>query len=161
MSEIKCVQCGKPAAFPESAEVPFICIECQKKQGPQDYQYALNLLAVVHCDGGHYTAAYGVRKSTDDAVEIVCGMKNKLASGPFGTEKLVCADITARQLHGIKKYGQTVEDNPLPLSKWLQHAYEEALDMAIYLKRAQQEQAKKEGATGGIESVGSRGSSTA
>jgi hypothetical protein len=29
-----------------------------------------------------------------------------------------------------------VADNPLPLRAWLQHAYEEALDQAIYLKRA-------------------------
>ena len=33
-------------------------------------------------------------------------------------------------------YGQTVSDNPLEVDEWLQHAYEEALDLAIYLKRA-------------------------
>jgi hypothetical protein len=29
-----------------------------------------------------------------------------------------------------------VQDNPLPLRAWLQHALEEALDLAIYLQRA-------------------------
>lgn len=55
---------------------------------------------------------------------------------PTGTEARVCADIAKRQRKGFYKYGTTVEDNPLPLKYWLQHAYEEALDHAIYLKRA-------------------------
>ncbi len=56
-----------------------------------------------------------------------------------GTEKSVCDDIARRQQFGINKYGQTVAENPLTLRQWLQHAYEEALDQAIYLKRAIQE----------------------
>lgn len=53
-----------------------------------------------------------------------------------GTEAAVCEDIASRQQHGIAKYGTTVQDNPLPLRAWLQHAYEECLDQAVYLKRA-------------------------
>lgn len=53
-----------------------------------------------------------------------------------GTEARVCALIAKRQQMGIKKYGQTVEQNPLYLREWLHHALEEALDMAIYLARA-------------------------
>jgi len=53
-----------------------------------------------------------------------------------GTEARVIADISSRQAKGIAKYGTTVEDNPLALREWLQHAYEEALDQAIYLRRA-------------------------
>lgn len=45
-------------------------------------------------------------------------------------------NIAARQRLGIQKYGTTVAGNPLILREWLQHAYEEALDQAIYLKRA-------------------------
>lgn len=56
-----------------------------------------------------------------------------------GTEANVCSDIANRQAMGIKKYGQTVAQNPLELKAWLQHAYEEALDQAIYLKRAIEE----------------------
>lgn len=53
-----------------------------------------------------------------------------------GTEANVCLDIGSRQEKGIAKYGTTVADNPLSLRQWLQHAYEETLDQAIYLKRA-------------------------
>jgi len=56
-----------------------------------------------------------------------------------GIEAMVCADIEERQNKGIAKYGTTVQDNPLELKEWLQHGYEEALDMAIYLKRAIEE----------------------
>jgi len=55
---------------------------------------------------------------------------------PSGIEAQVCADITSRQVKGRNKYGVTVAENPLELKAWLQHAYEEALDQAIYLKRA-------------------------
>jgi hypothetical protein len=55
---------------------------------------------------------------------------------PTGTEARVCSDIAERQAMGISKYGKTVEQNGASLRGWLQHAYEEALDMAIYLKRA-------------------------
>ena len=56
-----------------------------------------------------------------------------------GIEAMVCEDITKRQALGIQKYGTTVAENQLTLKEWLQHAYEEALDQAIYLKRAMQE----------------------
>lgn len=55
---------------------------------------------------------------------------------PTGIEAQVCADIARRQQLGLAKYGTTVAENPLELWQWLQHAYEEALDQAIYLKRA-------------------------
>lgn len=53
-----------------------------------------------------------------------------------GTELDVCRDIESRQQMGIEKYGMTVATNPAHLLEWLQHAYEESLDKAIYLKRA-------------------------
>ena len=55
------------------------------------------------------------------------------------TETQVCADIKRRQELGIAKYGTTVAQNPLDLRQWLQHAYEEKLDAAVYMKRAIQE----------------------
>lgn len=55
---------------------------------------------------------------------------------PTGIEALVCKDVTMRQHFGISKYGTTVADNPLTHVEWLQHAYEECLDMAVYLRRA-------------------------
>lgn len=56
-----------------------------------------------------------------------------------GTERAVCVNIEQRQQAGIAKYGVTVADNPLHLREWLQHAYEETLDQAIYLRRAMEE----------------------
>lgn len=56
-----------------------------------------------------------------------------------GIEAMVCDDIAKRQQLGILKYGQTVAENPLDLMQWLQHAYEECLDQAVYLKRAMAE----------------------
>ena len=55
---------------------------------------------------------------------------------PSGVEADVCALIASRQRAGIAKYGMTVADNPLALRDWLQHALEEVLDHAVYLKRA-------------------------
>jgi hypothetical protein len=57
-----------------------------------------------------------------------------------GIEALVCDDIAKRQQVGIAKYGTTVAGNPLTHAQWLQHAYEECLDMAVYLKRAMAEE---------------------
>ena len=60
-------------------------------------------------------------------------------TNPTGVEAAVCDDIARRQQLGIQKYGGTVADNPLELREWLQHAYEECLDQAVYLKRAMAE----------------------
>lgn len=59
--------------------------------------------------------------------------------GVTGTEERVCLDIATRQAKGVAKYGTTVEANPLTLRQWLQHAYEECLDQAVYLRRAIEE----------------------
>jgi len=44
-----------------------------------------------------------------------------------------------RSLKGIAKYRTTLEDNQLSLNQWLQHAKEEAMDMALYLHKAQKQ----------------------
>lgn len=69
---------------------------------------------------------------------LLYALENAL-DAPTGIEALVCADIAKRQQVGIAKYGTTVAENPLTHAEWLQHAYEECLDMAIYLKRAMAE----------------------
>jgi len=48
----------------------------------------------------------------------------------------VRADLLTRSQAGIAKYGTTLERTDLSLLDWLQHAYEETLDQANYLKRA-------------------------
>lgn len=60
-----------------------------------------------------------------------------------GIEAQVCEDIARRQQLGLMKYGVSVADNPLGLLAWLQHAYEETLDEAVYLKRAMAELAER------------------
>ena len=45
-------------------------------------------------------------------------------------------DLLRRSQVGIKKYGVTLNRDDLGLRDWLQHAYEECLDQANYLKRA-------------------------
>ena len=62
------------------------------------------------------------------------------------TEQEVCKNILDRQQLGIRKYGRTVAGNPLTERQWLQHAYEEALDLSIYLKRLMQEMDAKNSA---------------
>lgn len=59
-----------------------------------------------------------------------------ISAGASGTERTVCEDIARRQALGLAKYGISVAENPLALRQWLQHAYEETLDQAIYLRRA-------------------------
>lgn len=48
----------------------------------------------------------------------------------------VRADLLRRSQVGIGKYGTTLAENPIQLRDWLQHAYEEMLDGANYLKAA-------------------------
>ena len=45
-------------------------------------------------------------------------------------------DLNARSKVGIQKYGVTLDRTDIDLKGWLQHAYEETLDKALYLKRA-------------------------
>jgi hypothetical protein len=47
----------------------------------------------------------------------------------------VINDINSRELKGLETYGTTMDRNDLTQDQWLQHAYEEALDFAIYLKK--------------------------
>ena len=58
---------------------------------------------------------------------------------PEGIEAEVCADIARRQAFGKNKYGTTVAENPLSLRAWLHHAYEETLDLSVYLRRCIEE----------------------
>lgn len=51
-------------------------------------------------------------------------------------EESVVEDIRSRRELGRAKYGATMERDDLSLRDWLQHAYEETLDQAIYLRRA-------------------------
>ena len=47
----------------------------------------------------------------------------------------VCQDLVQRSNYGLNKYGVSLERTDVNLEGWLQHAYEECLDQANYLKR--------------------------
>ena len=64
--------------------------------------------------------------------------ENKLVYSDAIVESLI-QEYRIRSLKGIAKYGTTLEDNNLSLYKWLQHAKEEAMDMALYLHKAQKQ----------------------
>lgn len=49
--------------------------------------------------------------------------------------KQVIEDITSREKKGLDTYGTTMDRTDLNLEDWLNHAYEEALDFAIYIKK--------------------------
>lgn len=47
----------------------------------------------------------------------------------------VVQDLQTRSEIGIKKYNTTLDRKDLTTEDWIQHAYEEALDFSLYLKR--------------------------
>ena len=47
----------------------------------------------------------------------------------------VCEDLKCRSKAGFKKYGTTLDRNDLTHKDWVQHAYEESLDLSNYLKK--------------------------
>jgi len=47
----------------------------------------------------------------------------------------VRADLLLRSQLGIEKYGTTLDRSDLSERDWMQHAYEEMLDAALYLKK--------------------------
>lgn len=47
----------------------------------------------------------------------------------------VRADLLDRSKKGIEKYGTTLDRDDLTEIEWMQHAYEEMLDGALYLKK--------------------------
>lgn len=55
---------------------------------------------------------------------------------PDAVIEAVCSDLRSRSEVGIRKYGVTLERKDLSLRDWLEHAYEECLDQANYLKRS-------------------------
>jgi hypothetical protein len=54
--------------------------ECRAASGePKRNQPLRDLLAVIHCDGGHHTEAVGLDQSIKDAQAAVCELKRELA----------------------------------------------------------------------------------
>jgi len=47
----------------------------------------------------------------------------------------VIVDMIMREKKGYSEYKKTMDRNDLTQKEWLQHAYEEVLDLALYLKK--------------------------
>jgi hypothetical protein len=47
----------------------------------------------------------------------------------------VVVDMIVREKKGYSEYKKTMDRTDLTESEWIQHAYEEALDLALYLKK--------------------------
>lgn len=47
----------------------------------------------------------------------------------------VVVDMITREKKGCSEYKKTMDRDDLSHKEWLQHAYEEALDLALYLKK--------------------------
>jgi hypothetical protein len=58
-----------------------------------------------------------------------------MPSSPDEIEEKVIAEIRKRRDVGRTKYGVSMERTDLDRRAWLQHAKEEALDLAIYLQK--------------------------
>ena len=63
-----------------------------------------------------------------------CGRPNNTFT-PNECEESVIYKIRQRRDKGREKYGKTMERTDLSRKQWLQHAQEEAMDLAIYLER--------------------------
>jgi len=54
---------------------------------------------------------------------------------PSNLLQSVIMDLRVREERGLETYGTTMDRTDLTQKEWLQHAYEEALDLALYLKK--------------------------
>ena len=63
---------------------------------------------------------------------------------PDANVELNVAMLRQRSVVGLQKYGVTLAGNKLTHKQWLQHALEEALDLANYLQSAIQQIEKEE-----------------
>lgn len=52
------------------------------------------------------------------------------------TLQLVIKELIKRETKGVAEYGTTVDRQDLGKDAWMLHAYEEALDLVIYIRRA-------------------------
>ena len=62
----------------------------------------------------------------------------------MNTTDRLCSELQQRRRMGLSKYGVSIDDNQLSRAQWLQHAKEEALDMAEYLQRLIDEEIKQD-----------------
>lgn len=64
------------------------------------------------------------------------GVISGVRGAPVGLEARLFADLARRQALGVSKYGKPLHKAGLPLRACLVHAYEESLDLPLYLLAA-------------------------
>jgi len=75
----------------------------------------------------------------------------RTSAAPVECEEAVIKKIRLRRNAGRNKYGTTMERTDLTRLQWLQHAQEEAMDLAIYLERLIREERQNAELCGGSE----------
>lgn len=100
-------------------------------------------------ESGYFEVGVCENKATPDVLVWVRDYNLEFAKDPTAAEKpieveeAVCAQIRSRRDAGRAKYKTTMERTDLTPLQWLQHAQEEALDLAIYLEKLRRELLKK------------------
>lgn len=86
---------------------------------------------------GTVGAALEVERGCDaEHIDELCGHDWR----PPECEEAVIEKIRQRREAGRRKYGTTMERGDLTRREWIQHAQEEAMDLAIYLERLLREE---------------------
>lgn len=69
------------------------------------------------------------------AREMCEAVNQRFHPKPMTIEQKVCEKIASRAELGLRKYGTTMQRTDLSRLQWLQHAQEEAMDLAVYLQK--------------------------
>ncbi len=75
--------------------------------------------------------SYHLRLASDKVEEVIQEPKDLIV-------EYVKDDLDRRSKLGVKKYGVTLSDSKESLSDFINHAYEEALDLSLYLRKIKQ-----------------------
>lgn len=73
--------------------------------------------------------------TTGEADAYRAGQAAAAGEGADPIVAAVKAELDARSVRGQAKYGTTLARQDLSTAEWVRHAYEEALDLALYLRR--------------------------
>lgn len=74
----------------------------------------------------------------DETIQII----SRKMKQPSNLLASVIMDLKIREERGLATYGTTMDRKDLSKQEWLQHAYEEALDLALYLKKLMEDHDK-------------------
>ena len=86
---------------------------------------------------------YTMSEAMDEAAKMLDNLDLEPKTAEAPTVCPIAARVTEKMLEraavGLNKYGVTADRNDLSVQQWLQHAQEEAMDLAIYLEKIKKE----------------------